>query len=324
MRVVAIEEHHIIPEMSSYLDMSWLPPAVQARLHATADERLADMDAAGIDMQVLSVVLPMPRMLPAETAVPLAQKANGELHAMVTAHPDRFAAFATLPVTVPDAAAAELERAVSDLGFAGTMISGTIGGRFLDDPSFSPILETAARLDVPIYLHPAPPPKPVADVYYAGFENPVSQALATGGYGWHYETSLHALRMIVGGVFDRLPGLKVILGHLGEGIPFHLSRIDDTLAPPVLWLAKPVSEYFREHFWITTSGYFYDGPFRLTREAFGDERLIFSGITHSRTTTAPVTGSTGSTCRPRYARRSRTAPSTDCSGCTEPYFSHRQ
>jgi uncharacterized protein len=276
MRVVAIEEHHIIPEMSSYMDLSWLPPVVQARMHATAGERLADMDAAGIDVQVLSVVLPMPQMLPAETAVPLAAKANGELHGMVSAHPDRFAAFAALPVTVPSAAAAELERAVSELGFVGTMISGTIGGRFLDDPVFRPILEAAARLNVPIYLHPGPPPKPVADVYYTGFSKPVNQVLATAGYGWHYETSLHALRMIIGGVFNRLPELKVILGHLGEGIPFHLSRIDDMLPPPAGQLTKPVSGYFHEHFWITTSGYFYDGPFRLTQEMFGDERLIFS------------------------------------------------
>jgi LysR substrate binding domain len=105
MRVVAIEEHHIIPEMRSRMDLSLLPPAYRARLHATVDERLADMDAAGIDQQVLSVVLPVPQMLPAETAVPLAAKVNGELHGMITAHPDRFAAFALLPVTVPDAAA---------------------------------------------------------------------------------------------------------------------------------------------------------------------------------------------------------------------------
>lgn len=276
MRVVAIEEHHIIPEMRSRLDLSLLPPAHRARLDATVDERLADMDAAGIDVQVLSVMLPVPQMLPAQTAVPLAAKINGELHAMVTAHPGRFAAFALLPVTVPDAAADELERAVRDLGFAGAMISGTIGGRFLDDPLFTPLLETAARLDVPLYLHPGPPPPPVAEAYYAGFAPAVSQILATGGYGWHYETSLHALRMILGGVFDRLPGLKVILGHLGEGIPFHLPRIDDTVTPLAGHLAKPVSGYFREHFWITTSGYFYDGPFRLARETFGDDRLIFS------------------------------------------------
>jgi uncharacterized protein len=276
MRVVAIEEHHIMTEMSSYMDLSWLPPVVQTRLRATTAERLADMDAAGIDVQVLSVVLPTPEMLPAEAAVPLTMKANEELHGMVAAHPDRFAAFATLPVTVPQAAAAELERTVGELGFVGAMVSGTIGGRFLDDPFFHPILETAARLNVPIYLHPGPPPKPVADVYYTGFTNTVNRALANASYGWHYETSLHALRMIIGGVFDRLPELKVILGHLGEGIPFHLPRIDDTLPPAATGLAKPVSDYFREHFWITTSGYFYDGPFRLTLETFGDERLIFS------------------------------------------------
>jgi hypothetical protein len=113
-------------------------------------------------------------------------------------------------------------------------------------------------------------------VYYTGFPGPVGQILATSGYGWHYETSLHALRMIVGGVFDRLPGLKVILGHLGEGIPFHLRRIDDTLTTVMTGLTKPVSAYFREHFWITTSGYFYNDAFQLTRETFGDDRLIFS------------------------------------------------
>lgn len=276
MRLVAIEEHHIIPGVSNDLNLSRVPDAVAARLRATVDDRLADMDAAGIDTQVLSVVMPTPEMLPAETAVPRAVSANTELHDMVTAHPDRFAAFAALPVTAPDEAAAELERAVRDLGFVGTMISGTIGGRFLDDPVFRPVLETAARLDVPIYLHPAPPPRAVADVYYCGFSDQVNQVLATGGYGWHYETSLHALRMIVGGVFDRLPELKVILGHLGEGIPFHLPRIDSTLTPEATGLAQPISAYLREHFWITTSGYFYDGPFHLARATFGDDRLIFS------------------------------------------------
>jgi uncharacterized protein len=275
MRVVAIEEHVITPEMRGAMDLSWLPPVVQTQLRATADERLADMDAAGIAMQVLSVVLPVPQLLPADTAVPLARKANEELHALVTAHPDRFAAFANLPVTVPDAAATELERAVGELGFVGTMINGTIAGRFLDDPFFQPVLETAARLNVPVYLHPAPPPQPVADAYYSGFPGAINQILATAGYGWHYETSLHALRMIIGGVFDRLPGLKVIIGHLGEGIPFHLERIDEMLTPAA-GLGKPVSAYFREHFWITTSGYFYNGPFRLTQEMFGTERLIFS------------------------------------------------
>ncbi len=277
MRVVAIEEHHVIPGVSNqFLDPARIPEAVWARLHPTVDQRLADMDAAGIDMQVLSVVLPMPEMLPADTAVPLAVKANTELQDMVAAHPDRFAAFAALPVTVPDAAAAELERTVRDLGFVGTMISGSIVGEFLDRPHFTPILETAARLDAPIYLHPAPPPPSVAAVYYSGFDDQVNQSLATGGYGWHYESSLHALRLILSGAFDRLPDLKVILGHLGEGLAFHLPRIDSSLAPASTGLAKPISAYLREHFWFTTSGYFFDDPFHLARAAFGDERMIFS------------------------------------------------
>lgn len=276
MRVVAIEEHHVDPELSTYLDVAGFPAAVQARLRATTSERLTDMDTAGIDVQVLSVVLPMPEMLPAETAVPLTRKANEQLHDMVSAHPDRFAAFATLPVTAPDEAAAELERTVRELGFVGAMISGLIGGKTLEDPFFSPILETAARLDAPIYLHPGPPPRPVAEAYYKGFAGPVNKLLATTAYGWHYETSLHALRTILGGVFDQLPGLKMILGHLGEGLPFHLARIDDGLTPSVTGLAKPVGDYAREHLWITTSAYFHEGPFRLARETFGDERIIFS------------------------------------------------
>jgi hypothetical protein len=98
--------------------------------------------------------------------------------------------------------------------------------------------------------------------------------LATAGYGWHYETSLHALRLILAGVCDQWPALKIILGHLGEGIPFHLGRIDDVLTPLAGHLAKPISAYFRENFWVTTSGYFFDGPFRLAREVFGDDRIM--------------------------------------------------
>jgi uncharacterized protein len=234
------------------------------------------MDSGGIDVQVLSAVAPAAQELPIESALAVAAQLNNELSETVTAHPDRFAAFAALPTGVPDVAAGELERAVTELGFVGALINGTTGGRFLDDPTFAPILETAARLDVPIYLHPGPPPKPVADAYYTGFQAPINQALALTGYGWHYETSLHAVRMIVAGIFDRWPGLKLILGHLGEGIPFQLPRIDDVLTPLAGHLNKPISDYFRDNFWITTSGYFYDGPFRLAREAFGDDHVIFS------------------------------------------------
>ena len=279
MRLVAIEEHYATQELlaATGLDVSWLPGAVGPGLLDTADKRLADMDAAGIDVQVLSAVGPATQELPAETAVPMARRLNTSLHDGVVARwPDRFSAFATLPTGDPYGAAAELEYAVTELRFVGALINGTTGGRFLDHPDFTPILETAAKLNVPIYLHPGAPPAKVAEAYYAGLEPAVGRMLGMAGYGWHYETSLHALRLVVSGVFDRMPTLQIILGHLGEGIPFHLSRIEDMLTPITGELHKPVGQYFRDNFWITTSGYFFDGPMRLTREVFGDDRLMFS------------------------------------------------
>jgi uncharacterized protein len=279
MRIVAIEEHYTSPGLvESAAEAGYLPDRVISGLRDTGDARLADMDAAGIDVQVLSLAVPGVQNLAGPEGPPLAARLNDELaHRIIAAHPDRFAGFACLPLGDPAAAAAELDRAVTGLGLAGTMISGMIGGRFLDDPAFDPVLAAAARLDVPIYLHPGFPPAAVAEVYYRGFDPAVNQILGSAGYGWHYETSLHALRLVLAGVFDRHPGLKIVLGHLGEGLPFHLPRIQDTLTP-VLGdrLALPLGDYFRRNFWVTTAGYFYDGPLRLTRDTFGDDRVLFS------------------------------------------------
>jgi predicted TIM-barrel fold metal-dependent hydrolase len=278
MRIVAIEEHYATPELleATGLDLSWLPDDPHDRLIDTADARLAEMDAAGIDLQVLSAVGPATQELPASIAVPLARRLNNGLHDTIAARPDRFAGFATLPTGNPDTAAAELEHGVTELGLVGALINGTTQGRFLDHLDCAPILETAARLDVPLYLHPGVPPKPVLGAYYAGLEPSVGRMLATAGYGWHYETSLHALRLVVSGVFDRWPGLRIIIGHLGEGLPFHLDRIDDMLTPLAPELARPVRTYFQQHFWVTASGYFFGGPFDLTRQVFGDDRVLFS------------------------------------------------
>lgn len=273
MRIIAIEEHCILPQQRKQLDTSWLPENQRRQVDATMGERLAAMDAAGIDLQVLSVPAPQPRVLPAEIVVPMYQDFNNDLHTMVTDRPERFAAFAAIPASEPTAAAVELERAV---GFVGAMISGTVGGRFLDHPDYAPIWEAAQRLDVPIYLHPGPPPMPVMAAYYSGFRGPINLMLAFGGYGWHYESSLLAVRLIVAGVLDQWPDLKVILGHLGEGLPFHLSRLDEVLTPLTDHPDKPISSYIRSNFWFTTSGYFYDGPFQLARQTIGDDRLIFS------------------------------------------------
>ena len=219
---------------------------------------------------------PATQQLDAAVAVPLARDANDRLAAAVAAHPGRFAGFATLPTADPAAAAAELDRAVTSLGFKGAMIHGHTRGRFLDDRAYLPILERAAVLDVPIYLHPTFPAPQVMQAYYGGFDAPVSGALATAGWGWHAETGLHALRMVLGGVFDRFPRLRVIVGHMGEHIPFSLARADERLSPVATHLNRRVGEYFQENFYITTSGYFTDPPLLCALMVLGADRIMFS------------------------------------------------
>src|SRR5262249_27453265 len=153
-----------------------------------------------------------------------------ELAEAVRSHPDRFAGFALLPLQSPEAAAAELERCVAGLGMKGALINGTTNGRFLDDPVFRPVLGQAKALDVPIYLHPATPPLGVYNAYFGGLPEGIADRLATSSWGWHVEIGLHSLRLIAAGVFDRYPKLQIIIGHMGENLPFSLARADRTLS----------------------------------------------------------------------------------------------
>ncbi len=238
MKIIALEEHFQIAEIkkavakyfpgqsASHL-LGYNPP--DAPLEDLGAGRLQRMDAMGIDVQVLSYTPAGLPAIPAAEAVPLAREINNRLAATIQTHPDRFAGFATLPTADPQAAAAELERAVQKLGLKGAMIGGRTNGLFLDDPLFQPILETAAALEVTIYLHPSYPPKAVQDACYAGLDPAVSARFATAGWGWHLETGTHALHMILSGVFDRYPGLQLILGHWGEMIPFYLDRFAEML-----------------------------------------------------------------------------------------------
>jgi len=166
-------------------------------------------------------------------------------------------------MTDPEAAADELERTVLSLGFKGAMINGMTNGRFLDDPSFLPILQRAVALNVPIYIHPAVPPTAVQEAYYSGLDPAVNFVLATSGWGWHSEVGIHALRLILAGVFDRLPSLQIIIGHMGEMIPFMLDRINNVLTPVARHLQRSVPEYFLQNFYITNSGFFTDPPLLL-------------------------------------------------------------
>lgn len=280
MRVIAIEEHYVLPAI---LDASAAvgrpvgsPPHVQGRLLDLGAQRIAAMDAAGISLAVISHNTPATQVLPPAHAVPLARQANDTLAQAVAAHPDRFAGFATLPTPDPQAAAGELARCVRELGFKGAALNGHTLGRFLDDQFFWPIFEAAEGLDVPLYLHPTEPPQSVREAYYAGFAPQVSQALATTAWGWHIETGLHVLRLILGGVFDRFPRLQVIVGHLGEALPFMLARANSVLPTSATGLRRNVEDYLHINVAVTTSAFFSLPPFLCAYLVMGADRLLFA------------------------------------------------
>jgi hypothetical protein len=235
------------------------------------------MDAAGIDMQVLSLNAPGVEQLEAAAAVVLARQANDTLGEAVKRHPDRFAGFATLPTAAPEIAAGELERTVREYGFKGAAINGHTRGRYLDDPFFWPILERAEALQAPIYLHPTPPPQAVIQASYTGnFAPGVTAQLSASGWGWHIETAVHVLRIILGGVFDRYPHLQLVIGHMGEALPFMLPRLDHNLPTQLTKLERPIGAYLRENLYYTFSGFNYLPNFLDLLFQVGVDRIMFS------------------------------------------------
>src|SRR5271166_4916352 len=221
--IIALEEHCFDPEVKRHTVGQEPPhaPRILQRLDDVGELRLREMDEAGVDVQVLSHANPGLQKLDPETAVRLAGGANDRLYETVRAHPDRFAAFAAIPTPDPKAAADELERAVTQLGFKGALINGTTNGVFFDDKRFWPICERAAALDVPLYLHPTMPHPAVIDTYYKDYAQDWPMILRAA-WGFTVETATQGVRMVLSGVFDAYPKLKIILGHLGEGLPFLL------------------------------------------------------------------------------------------------------
>jgi uncharacterized protein len=282
MRTIALEEHFWTAQLASPPGTGPLAtwgPHVGEQLLDLGRSRLADMDANGIDLQIISHVAPAAQALAGAEGLARAREANEQLAAAVRSYQDRFAGFATLPTADPNAAADELERATSELGFVGALVNSTLGsnGAFLDDPKFAPLLERFERLDVPLYLHPAPPSAALREALYSGLPPDVAARLATGAWGWHAEAGLHVLRMVATGVFDRHPGLRMIIGHCGEMLPFMLARIDAMLqVESVESLALRPSEYFARNIWVTTSGLFSIPPVMCTVEVLGVDRVLFS------------------------------------------------
>lgn len=275
MKIIGIEEHWISEKFASLYPVSGKPgsDAPIEVLKDIKEDRLKVLDKAGIDFQVLGH-----GMFPATTAsLSDIQATNNQVAESVKKFPSRFAAFAALPLADAKDAAKELERTVREFGFKGAMINGTIDGQFLDNPRFESLLAKAEELGVPLYLHPAYPVPSVSDVYFKGeFSELVGFTLGSTAAGWHYEVGLHALRMIVSGVFDRHPNLQIIIGHLGELIPFYWERIETWLEPRATNLKLPVRDYFPRNIHVTTSGYSTIPPYQMAIDIFGIDRVIFS------------------------------------------------
>lgn len=285
MRIVALEEHIGFPEMVERLpkevrgNPSPVLQRLQPKLADITGERLKSMDETGITMQVLSVDGMGAQLLSAEEGPAFARQYNELIAERIADYPDRLAAFAHLPMTAPEAAADELERVVTDYRFRGAMVRGLTQDRFLDHPSFAPILERAERLGVPVYIHPGMPPKAVADIYYSNFPHHpgMLESIACYGWGWHSETAIHVLRLLLAGVFDRYPGLQVIIGHMGEMLPMMMARSERAFAPGMGGAnQRTLAETFRRQLHITTSGIFTQPPLRIAIDVFGIDRILFS------------------------------------------------
>ncbi|MED2944404.1 amidohydrolase family protein [Bacillus swezeyi] len=282
---IVLEEHWESPDFPAtgnhdFTDTDYFAK-VQQRLQEY-EKRIEDMDKNGIQTSILSLTQPgIEGVTDPQKAIELARQMNDHVSQyFIAKHPDRFQAFAALPLQDPKAAAKELKRAVQDLGFVGALINGysNIGdenrAQYLDEPQVWPFWEEVEKLGVPVYLHPRIP-LPHQQRIYQGYEGLLGSA-----WGFGVETATHALRLMLSGLFDRYPNLTIILGHLGEGLPFTLPRVEHRLRhqrPETHGNhQKPVTEYLRQNFYLTTSGVFRTQALIDTILEVGSDRILFS------------------------------------------------
>ena len=281
MKIVGIEEHFLTnsvrnawsfgeQDSSQVLNMG----EVEKRLEDLSDDRIRLMDESGVDVQVLSLTSPGLHNLDSVKSIDLARQTNDLVSATVALRPDRFEGFATLPTAALQEAAWELERSIRHLGLKGAMLCGRTREKNLDHSDFLPIFEAAESLHVPLFIHPQIPQRAVQDVYYSGFSSQVDLAFATFGLGWHYESGIQFLRLVLAGVFDRFPNLQVILGHWGEAILFYTERLKNL--DRVAKLQRPIVDYMRENLYVTSSGMFSQSYLQRSIEIVGVDRILFS------------------------------------------------
>lgn len=292
MKIIALEEHlsskaigaavaKTIQEAYPYAQQFMHPAPADAPsvpdLFELGEKRIAELDEAGIDMEVVSYTNPT-QWLTGNEALTLAKEANDTLHQAVAPYPDRFRAFATLPWNSPKEAADELRRTVKELGFVGTLISGRpqTGNIFLDNKMYYPIWEALTELDLPVYIHPNYTSIDAVNSYYTGLGNQLDTILSAYGYGWHYEAGMQVIHMILAGVFEKYPSLKVISGHWGEMVPYFLYRLDQMFKPEVTGLSDTISNIYKKHVWISPSGLYDVDALQFCINKLGIDQLVFS------------------------------------------------
>jgi len=272
---IALEEHFSIGELlPTSAELGFFNPevlgAIEPLLPELAEKRVANMDKAGIEIAVLSQTAPgIQAIADSPEASAMARYANDALYTAIQQQPRRFRGFAALNLQDMDAACAELKRCVSELGFVGALVNGSTQGEYLDNPRVEPLWSTLEQLDVPLYLHPGLPTNQPASMV---------EELDGATWGWSFDTATHALRLIVKGVFEKHPNAEVILGHMGENLPFYLWRLDSRYASTRYRndIGTTPSAVFRRNFYITTSGVCDDAALQCSIATLGPERIMFA------------------------------------------------
>jgi 5-carboxyvanillate decarboxylase len=252
------------------------PESVRHRLTDT-DTRIREMDEAGIDVQILSLTSPGTNPLPARDAMWLSQKSNDRMAEVIAEHPTRFAGLAAVPFTATDAGSGELERAVKELGLKGAILNSNVRNEYTDAPHYEAFYEAAESLNVPVYLHPNAPSQGLLKPFH-------DRGLDGSIYGFGVETGLHLLRLVVSGIFEKFPNLNIVVGHLGEALPFWLNRIDYMYGKQIATgryahvkpLPKKPSEYLRNNVWYTTSGMPWQDEVMFVRQMVGASRVMYA------------------------------------------------
>ncbi|KAI9034806.1 amidohydrolase family protein [Aspergillus affinis] len=271
--LITLEEHFVSPKVSSdsaeaRAHYAKFPPHVLSKLECLGDERISDLDKGNVSLQVISHG-------PGNISAPVCTSTNDDLAAAVAQHPTRLAGFAMLPMSKPQAAADELERCVTEFGFLGALVENHLDGEFYDDERFWVVFEKAQQLDVPIYIHPTFASDSMLEHYKGNYDDSVALALSAYGWSWHAETGHHILRLFASGLFDRFPKLKIIIGHMGEMLPFQLDRV---FAVSERWGQKErgLREVWRSNIWVTTSGMFSLPPLRCLLDVMPIEHVLYS------------------------------------------------